>query len=103
MRRLREQEGLKFSLIADRLGRRPEAVVARYRKLSMDNESYLPKRILWSTEEDTKLVGLIRKHGKKWSTLQYHMNGRSAQSLRDRYAGYLYDQVGLVGSTGADT
>lgn len=93
MRRFREQEGLKFSQIADRLDRQTAAVVNRYRRLSMDTESYRPKAARWSVDEDSKLVGLIKKYGKKWSIIQPLMSSRSGESLRKRYEGYLYDQV----------
>ena len=39
----------------------------------------------WTPEEDERLINLVRQYGKKWSTFENLLQGRTAVSIRNRY------------------
>ncbi|CAD8090193.1 unnamed protein product [Paramecium primaurelia] len=43
----------------------------------------------WTQEEDEKLIEIYNKIGGKWSAIQKHLNGRSENSIKNRFYSYL--------------
>jgi hypothetical protein len=43
----------------------------------------------WTVEEDLQLCELINKHGRKWKLFEAHLTGRTENSIKNRYYGYL--------------
>jgi len=50
-------------------------------------------RNYWLHTEDIKLMGLIEKHGEKWSKIASLMKGRTGKQVRDRYINYLRPNI----------
>jgi myb proto-oncogene protein len=45
---------------------------------------------MWTLEEDTYLMKLVKTHGKKWSIIaKVHIVKRTGKQIRDRYVNYL--------------
>ena len=43
----------------------------------------------WTKQEDEIILSLQRLHGNKWSLIAKHLNGRSSNSVKNRYFGHL--------------
>ena len=43
----------------------------------------------WTTEEDNKLLELVKKYGPKWTLLAEHIPNRTRKRCRERYINYL--------------
>jgi len=50
-------------------------------------------RNYWDHIEDMRLLGLIEKHGEKWSKIASLMRGRTGKQVRDRYINYLRPNI----------
>lgn len=55
----------------------------------MQRVSYRRHRKPFTTEEDSLLIALVRKHGKDWNLIAKEMLDRNPRQCRDRYTDYL--------------
>jgi hypothetical protein len=51
------------------------------------------KRGLWSPEEDSRLIDLVEKHGRKWAELARMMPGKGRRQIRNRYMNALQPEI----------
>ena len=47
----------------------------------------------WTGEEDTILVGMYKKYGKKWAKIAAHLPGRVGKQCRERFVNHLDDSL----------
>lgn len=53
----------------------------------------------WTAKEDTKLLQLVTKYGKKWSLIAEYLPRREGKRCRERYMNHLNPDVMMAGTT----
>jgi hypothetical protein len=74
--------------IAKVLGKTSYQCLLRYRSINPNL-----RKGAWDFDEDTKVLGCMKVHGRKWNEIAKYFTNRSAKQIRDRYTNYLDPRI----------